>query len=375
MLAAVAAALLGVAFSGAALPALLRDPGAAVRWGLPATEVLTELAGSVTLGALVLAVCVLPRRAAVASTRTARAGVGTADGRAYPRSTLLAGFAAGVWTLLSIAHLVLTYASVAGRTLDSATFGAELGVFVTQIDLGRTLLLITTVAAVVTALALVVATPTGAAWTAAIVLVALWQQAQLGHAAGASGHDIATSSMVVHLVGAAIWIGALAALALLVRRVGTDLPASVARYSAIAGWCFAAVAVSGLVNGLLRTSGWSDLTSSYGLLLLDQGGPVRRARAARSRAPAVRPAAARGAHQRLAVLAPRARRAHRHGGRVRGGRRARGDRAAGVRGAAARPVPGLPAHRPPAAAGAYRVSAGSPSGDGTSSSRPRRSPA
>jgi putative copper resistance protein D len=268
VVAAVAAALLGVAFSGAALPTVLRDPGAVVRWGLPVAGTLTELAGSLTLGALVLAVCVLPRRAAVASTRTARVGIGTADGRAYPRSLLVAGFAAGAWTILSIANLVLTYANVAGRALDSSSFGAELGVFVTQIDMGRTLLLVTTVAAVVTALSLVVTTPTGAAWTAAIVLVALWQQAQLGHAAGASGHDIATSSMVVHLVGAAIWIGALAALALLVRQVGTDLFASVARYSVIAGWCFIAIAVSGLVNGLLRTSSWADLTTSYGILLL-----------------------------------------------------------------------------------------------------------
>ena len=100
------------------------------------------------------------------------------------------------------------------------------------------------------------------------MLVALWQQAQLGHAAGASGHSIATSSMVVHLVGAALWIGALAALALLVTRVGTDLSASVARYSVVAGWCFAAVGVSGLVNGLLRTGGWYDLTTTYGVLLL-----------------------------------------------------------------------------------------------------------
>ncbi len=265
---AVLAALVGVAFSGAAATTVLRDPGAAVRWGLPVTTVLTELAGSVTFGALVLAVCVLPRRAAAASTRAVRAGVGTADGRAYPRSMLLAGFAAGVWTVLSIAHLVLTYANVAGRPLDSGSFGAELGLFVTQIELGRTLLVITTVAAVVTALALVVVTPTGAAWTTTLVVVALWQQAQLGHASGASGHDIATSSMVVHLVGAALWIGALTALALLVRRVGTDLSASVARYSVIAGWCFAAVAVSGLINGLLRTSAWSDLTTSYGILLL-----------------------------------------------------------------------------------------------------------
>ncbi|WP_426593613.1 cytochrome c oxidase assembly protein [Cellulomonas sp. McL0617] len=268
-LAAVACALLGIWFSGAALPTLLRDPGAAVRWGLPASSTLSELAGSVTIGALFLAVGIMPRvTTGGRPVRNARAGIGTADGSAYPRSLLVAGVAAGVWTVLSIVHLVLTYADVAGQPVSSSGFGQQLGVFVTQIELGRTLLLITTVAAVVTALSLVVATPTGAAWTSALVLVALYQQAQLGHASGASGHSIATSSMVVHLVGAAIWIGALAALALLVTRIGTDLSSAVARYSVVAGWCYAAVGVSGLVNGLLRTGGWSDLTTTYGVLLL-----------------------------------------------------------------------------------------------------------
>lgn len=265
--AAVAAVVAGVAFSGAVAPRLMADPGAAVRWGLPVAKTLTELAGAVALGALVLAIGVLPRRR-TALAADARVTPGRADGRSYPRSLLVAAWAAGVWTVASLVHLVLTYANVAGRPVESAQFGQELGVFVTQIDLGRTLLLVTTAAAVVTALSLVVATPTGAAWTAVVVLVALYQQAQLGHAAGASGHDLATSSMVVHLVGAAVWIGALAALAVVVRWVGTDLSASVARYSVIAGWCFVAVAVSGLVNGLLRTGGWSDLTSAYGVLLL-----------------------------------------------------------------------------------------------------------
>ncbi|MEN0128248.1 MAG: cytochrome c oxidase assembly protein [Brevundimonas sp.] len=263
VLAAVAAVVAGVAFSGAALPELLRDPGAAVRWGLPVTSTISDLAGSVAIGGLVLAVCVLPRAGSSERARGVRA-----DGRAYPRSLLVAGWAAGVWTLALLVKLVLTYASVAGRPLDSASFGQELGVFVTQIELGKTLLLVTMVAAVVTALALVVATPTGAAWTAALALVALWQQAQLGHAAGAASHDLATSSMLMHLVGAAIWIGALAALALLVRRIGTDLSVSVARYSSIAAWCFVAVAVSGTVNGLVRMSSWSDLGTRYGILLL-----------------------------------------------------------------------------------------------------------
>ena len=186
--AAVALALLGIWFSGAALPTLLRDPGPVVRWGLPASSTLSELAGSVTLGALFLAIGILPRvTAGDRPVRNARAGIGTADGSAYPRSLLVAGFAAGAWTVLSIVHLVLTYADVAGQPVSSGGFGAQLGVFVTEIDLGRTLLLITTVAAVVTALSLVVATPTGAAWTGALVLVALYQQAQLGHASGRVG--------------------------------------------------------------------------------------------------------------------------------------------------------------------------------------------
>jgi len=268
-------AVLGVWMSGAAVPGYLRDPGAVVRWGLPVVTTLTELAGSLTLGALVLAVCVLPRRA-VAGAGSASAGSAGRAGAAgastlglgYARSLVLAGVAAAVWTVLSMVQLVLTYASVSGRPPDSATFGEELSVFVTQIDLGRTLILVTTLAAVVTALALLVASPAGAAWTALIVVVAMWQQAQTGHAAGSASHDLATTSMFMHLVGAAVWIGALAALAVLLGRLGPDLAPALARYSVIAGWCFAAVAVSGLVNAVVRVGGLDGMASRYGVLVV-----------------------------------------------------------------------------------------------------------
>lgn len=271
--AGVVAALVGVAFTGATAAVAVGDPGAVVRWGLPAVETLTELAAALTVGALLLAVCVLPRRAPAAQPARDAAPADAsrrpvADGTAYPRSLVLAGVAAGAWTVLSVAHLVLAYASVAGASPASPSFGDELALFVTQIDLGRTLLSVTTVAAVVTALALVVATPTGAAWTAALSLVALWQLGQTGHAAGAASHDLATSAMVLHLVGAAVWIGALAALALLVRRLGTDVVPAVARYSVVAGWCVAAVAVSGVVNSVVRLGGWDGLSTPYGVLLV-----------------------------------------------------------------------------------------------------------
>ena len=267
--AAVLTVVLGVWFSGAALPALVLDPGPLVRWGLPVAETFVQVAAATTIGSLVLAVCVLPRREERASgaRRPARTGP-VADGTAYPRSLLVAAWAAGAWTLAAVAQLVLSYANVAGTSVTAPSFGDELWLYVTQISLGRTLGSVVVVAALVTALSMVVRTPTGAAWTLALGVVALWQLAQLGHAAGAAGHDLATSALFVHLVGAAVWIGALAALAVLVRALGRDVAPAVARYSVIAGWCVAAVAVSGLVSGWLRLGSFAGIGTRYGALLV-----------------------------------------------------------------------------------------------------------
>lgn len=253
VIAGVAAALAGVAFSGAADPVLLRDPGALVRWGLPVASTLSELAASLTLGGLVLLATVLPRRA---DTTVVRAASG------------VAAAASAAWTLIAVVELVLTYANVAGLSPTDPAFGAELGQFVTGFELGRVLLTAVIAAGVVTALSLLVTSPLGAAWTAVLVLVALWQTAQTGHASGAASHDLATSSMFLHLVGAALWIGVLAALAPLAHRLGRDLGPAVARFSVIAGWCVALVAVSGTVNSVVRLGTWSDFGTRYGLLLL-----------------------------------------------------------------------------------------------------------
>lgn len=260
------AALLGIWFSGAALPTVLRDPGALVRWGLPAATTLSELAGALTLGALVLAVGILPRHAPKPTDRHATPPAGLGD--AYPRALLVAGVAAAAWTVLSLATLVLTYANVAGLPLGAPTFGQEIGDYVSSFDLGRAQLEVVVIAAVVAVLALVVGTPTGAAWATVLVVVALWQQGQTGHAAGTASHDVATSALFLHLVGAAVWIGALGALAVLARRLGGDVGPAAARYSVVAGWCLAAVGASGLVNAVIRVGGFDGLATRYGVLVL-----------------------------------------------------------------------------------------------------------
>jgi len=263
-LVALVAVVLALAASATAGGGDLLDPGAVVRWGAPLATVLTELAGAVTLGALVLAAFVLPR----GDGRTA------SDGRGWPAAMVVASVAAGVWTLAAVAHLVLSYAVVAGRPLDSPTFGAELALFVSSVSLGRTLAGVVVVAALTCMLALLVRTPTGALGTGLLALVALGLAAQTGHASGDTNHELAISTMFLHLTAAGLWIGALATLALLAPRLGRDLAPSVARFSTIAAWCYAGVAISGVVNAAVRLGGWSGIGTTYGALVLVKAGIV-----------------------------------------------------------------------------------------------------
>jgi cytochrome c oxidase assembly factor CtaG/putative copper export protein len=259
-LAAVVAAVLGLMHSGAAEAPALLDPGAVVRWGLPTTTALSQLAAAVTIGALTLAAVVLPPPASSPGP--------PAPGAAWSATGLVAAGAAAVWTLLSVAHLVLTYSSIAGTPMTSPGFGTELGLFVTSVSLGRILLTVVLIAAVTCIAALLVAGPRAALLTGLLALVALAMQSQTGHAAGDANHELAISSMFLHLAGAAIWIGGLAALAAVAHRLGDDLRPAVARYSPVAAWCFAAVALSGAVNGVLRTDGAEGLGTAYGRLLV-----------------------------------------------------------------------------------------------------------
>ncbi|MHA3949009.1 cytochrome c oxidase assembly protein [Cellulomonas bogoriensis] len=255
---AAAAVVLGIWFAGSALVAELLDPGAVVRWGLPVVTVATQLTAATALGALALVAFVLPRGG----------GRSTSDGRAAASAPVVAAGAAGAWTVVSVMHLVLTYSSIAGTPLTSPEFGPQLGMFVTAVPLGQTLLAVVGLAAVTCVAAMLVTGPRSAFVIALLIVGALGMQANTGHTAGAANHELAVSAMFLHLLGAAVWVGGLAALALVHRRLGTDLHVTVARYSTIAAWCFVGVAISGVVSGGIRIGSLDDLTSAYGVLLV-----------------------------------------------------------------------------------------------------------
>ena len=237
----------------------LPDPGILTRWGLPVSRGLRDVSATVTIGVLVLA--------AVAMPADARTGAGLA-GRAQTRMLNAAAVSGALWFWASAAVLVLTYSDLVGIGPFSAGGMAQLGYFVTDFDLGRSLLVSGSLAGAVAVGSLFARRTTTLGILALAALAGLWPLALTGHAAGAVNHDIAVNAQAAHLIGVTVWAGGLAALILARRELGDRFPAVTSRYSTLAGWCFGLVAVSGIVAAVLRVNSWPGLASDYGALLV-----------------------------------------------------------------------------------------------------------
>src|SRR5699024_2475176 len=81
-------------------------------------------------------------------------------------------------------------------------------------------------------------------------------------------HDLATNSLVLHLVAASLWAGGLFAVLAHARRKGVHTYVAVRRYSLVATCAIAVVAVSGVINALVRVSPGDLFTTTYGLLVV-----------------------------------------------------------------------------------------------------------
>jgi cytochrome c oxidase assembly factor CtaG/putative copper export protein len=244
------AGLLGGAF--AAPVAGLPDAGALVRWGLPVVRAIHDLAAATTVGLLVVAATIIPE-APRTSRRIMAARYACASGV--------------VWVVAGLVGLVLGFAATSGTRLSDPTFGTQLQTFVPQLEFLRVAAISSTMALVVTIGAAVVRRRMGIVILATLSILAVLPLSLAGHAAGASSHGTAVNSLALHLVSALVWVGGLLALAMLRPMLGTALGVSVQRYSTLAGWCFAAVAVSGVANAWVRVGSFGHLATAYGALV------------------------------------------------------------------------------------------------------------
>jgi putative copper resistance protein D len=237
-------------------PEGLPDAGALVGWSLPVCRMLADVAGVLTVGFILAGAILLPSRN---------------DGLwgLQVRSLRLAGVFAAAWTALIIAEALLTAANIIGEPLSSTISGPGLRSFLTQTSLGTALLTQAALAAAVAVCLPWILSPRVGLIALVLAVGAFVPQALTGHAANSGSHDLAIASMLVHLTGAALWIGGLAGLCWAATRGSTSLAYAVPRYSTLAGWCFAGVGLSGVVNAAIRLGSVGNLIhSSYGTLVI-----------------------------------------------------------------------------------------------------------
>ncbi|MFM5905909.1 MAG: copper transporter, partial [Micrococcales bacterium] len=248
LLAGFTATILGLAIGGGASPQALADPGLLVRVGLPVVRGVQDLAIAVALGGLVLT-CF-----ATAS-----------QSWQLRRATATVAFASAIWTLAGVTALVFNYLAITGSAFSTGPgFGEGLWLFVTQIQLGQYLALNVLGGALVAIFALMIDKLIPAAFVTVLAFLSLVPTALTGHAAGTANHAMAVNSIGLHLVGVTIWVGGLITLVVLrSEEPGSNLKL-VSRYSSLALFGFALVAVSGIASASVRLRLPQDLGSDYG---------------------------------------------------------------------------------------------------------------
>lgn len=247
--AALAAALIGLAIGGTPNATLVIDPGPLVRWGTPIATLLTNLAAATTVGSLVLLCFAVPR-----------------ERPEFERITTLASASAAVWTIASIAAAVLAFAQAIGQPIrfDDA-FSVGLWTYLTDTEAGQARAWGIVLVAASAVLLAMVRSYWGLAIAAIVGAAAFIPLSDLNHSGGNADHNVAWSAMFLHIAFAAVWLGGLVALAIVSRRGDRELAE---RFSSIALVSFIVVAASGLVSAVLRLGAPADLLTPYGVLVV-----------------------------------------------------------------------------------------------------------
>ncbi|HEX5859370.1 MAG TPA: cytochrome c oxidase assembly protein, partial [Microbacterium sp.] len=150
-----------------------------------------------------------------------------------------------------------------------SVFGAQLGRFLLETELGRTWLLTTIAGAALTVLAFAVRSWTATLFVALFAIATIVPMATQGHSGEEANHSAAVMALALHTIGAAAWLGGLL-LVIAVRPIVSPsrIIVILTRYSSIALAAFVVVAVSGYARAAIGVGAWDRLATPYGMLVL-----------------------------------------------------------------------------------------------------------
>ncbi|KZF02156.1 MAG: cytochrome c oxidase assembly protein [Rhodococcus sp. (in: high G+C Gram-positive bacteria)] len=254
--AVVAALVISLSASDALVLLGIPDPGPATTYGLPAVRAIGEIAASIAIGSFLLAAFLVPPQKS-----------GVLDVGGY-RAVRTGSVAAIVWAACALVLVPLTLSDTSGQPFTVAIQPANLWVALDQVEIASAWRW-TAILAVV--LAIASRAVLRWSWTPLLLLFALGTLmpiAVTGHSSSGGSHDVATNSLILHLIAATLWAGGLFAVLAHARRRGAYTDVATRRFSSIASVCFVVMAASGVINALVRVS-VSDLFGTlYGRLIL-----------------------------------------------------------------------------------------------------------
>jgi cytochrome c oxidase assembly factor CtaG/putative copper export protein len=253
---ATAAALSALSLTDALTATGLPNPGPVTTYGLPFVRAAGEIAAVLAVGSFMFAAFLVPPQT-----------TGVLDAAGY-RALRLGTVASGVWTVCAALLVPLTVSDVTGQPVVSRLSPSAIWSVASLVDAASAWRWTAFLAAAVTLASLPVLRWS---WTPLLFggsLVTLVPLALTGHSSAGGSHDMATNSLLIHLFAAALWAGGLIALLAHALRRGEHADVAAHRFSALALWCFVAMALSGVVNALVRIRLGDLVHSGYGWLVL-----------------------------------------------------------------------------------------------------------
>jgi putative copper resistance protein D len=253
---AIAAGIGALSLADALTATGLPDPGPVTTYGLPFVRAAGEIAAVLAVGSFMFAAFLVPPQTN-----------GVLDAGGY-RALRLGTTASAVWTVCAVLLVPLTVSDVSGQPLREHLNPISVWSAASLIDTATAWRWSAFIAAAVTLASLPVLRWS---WTPALMagaLVSLVPLGLTGHSSAGGAHDLATNSLLIHLIAGALWAGGLLALLAHALRSGEHADLAARRFSALALWCFVAMAASGVVNALVRIQLPGLVRSEYGWLVI-----------------------------------------------------------------------------------------------------------
>ncbi|MBH0777078.1 cytochrome c oxidase assembly protein [Nocardia bovistercoris] len=254
--AVVAALVVGLSAAHALSLLGIPDPGPLTTYGLPALRALADLSAALTVGALLFAAFLAPPQPG-----------GLLDVGGY-RAVRRASYFAVAWACCAALLVPLTVSDTTGQPVGDVLRPEQLWRAIDQIDLAeawRTTAVFALIVAVGCRIAL------RWRWTPVLFgasVVTMMPLALTGHSSSGGSHDVATNSLILHLVAAAVWVGGLFAVLAYAMRGGAHTGLAARRFSLVATVAFVVIGVSGVINSWVRVPADELFDTTYGRLVL-----------------------------------------------------------------------------------------------------------